>query len=89
MKIIYTVAPNGDFTRETLMTTEGVHGVDMAGTWQIQDGYLIETVSYMRLRRNAELPQISRAKIIHADAVEMVVLFDGMTHKDTFRKDTR
>lgn len=89
MKIIYMIAPNGDFTRETLMTTAGVHGVDMTGTFQVQDGYLIETITYMRVRRNAPLPQVSRAKIIHADARKLVVVFDGMTEKATFRKDTR
>ena len=88
-KMIYTIAPNGDFTRETLMSHEGVHGVDMTGTWQIQDGYLIETITYMRVRRNAQLPQVLRWKIIHADDREMVVVPDGMTEKDTFRKDAR
>ena len=92
MKITFTIAPNGDFKREILMTSNGipvVDGVDMAGTWQIQDGYLIQTVTYMGVRRNAQLPQVSRSKIIHADDRELVVVFDGMTEKDTFRKDTR
>jgi hypothetical protein len=89
MKIIYTIAPSGDFTRETLMPTEGVHGVDMTGTFQIQGGYLIETITYMRVRRNAPLPQVSRARILHADDREMVVVFDGTTEKATFRKDAR
>jgi hypothetical protein len=75
MKIIYTIAPNGDFTRETLMTTEGVHGVDMTGTFQVQGGYLIETITNMRVRRSAQLPQVSLARIIHADDTEMVVVF--------------
>jgi hypothetical protein len=88
-KMTYTIAENGDFMRETLMSHEGVHGVDMTGTWQIQDGYLIETITYMRVRRNAPLPQVTRWKIIHADDREMVVVPDGMTEKDTFRKDTR
>src|ERR1035438_7857532 len=29
-KMIYTIAPNGDFTRETLMSHEGVHGFEMS-----------------------------------------------------------
>jgi len=89
MEIIYTIAANGDFTRETLMPAEGVHGLDMTGTFQIQDGYLIETITSMRVRRNAQIPQVSRAKIIHADDREMVVVFDGLTGKDIFRKDPR
>jgi hypothetical protein len=92
MKITFTIAPNGDFKREILITSNGVtivDGVDMAGTWQIQDGHLIQAVTYMGLRRNAHLPQVSRAKIIHADDSGMVVVFDGVTEKDTFRKDTR
>jgi hypothetical protein len=32
---------------------------------------------------------VSRWKIIHADARELVVVPDGMTETDTFRKDTR
>lgn len=87
--MIYTITSNGDFTRETLMSHEGVHGVDMTGTLQIQDGYLIETITYMRVRRNAQLPQILRSKIIHADDSEIVVVFDGETDKTTFRKDTK
>jgi hypothetical protein len=89
IKMIYKIAPNGDFTRETSMINEGVHGIDMAGTFRIQDGYLIQIVTYMRVRRKAHLPQVLRAKIIHADDGEMVVVFDGMTEKDTLRKDTR
>lgn len=86
-KMIYTVAPNGDFVRETLMSREGVHGVDMSGTWQIQEGYLIETIKYMRVRRNEQLPKVLRWKIIHADDKEMVVAPEGMTEKNTFRRD--
>jgi hypothetical protein len=85
-QMIYTIAPNGDFTRETLMSHEGVHGVDMTGRWQIQDGYLIETITYMRVRRDEQLPKVLRWKIIHANDREMVVVPEGMTEKDTFRK---
>ena len=88
LKMIYTIAPNGDFTRETLMSDADVHGVDMTGTMRIQDGCLIQTTDYMRVRRNARLPQTLRAKIMHADDREMVIVFDGNRKKDTFRKAT-
>jgi hypothetical protein len=43
----------------------------------------------MRVRRNEQLPKVSRWKIIRADDREMVVVPEGLTEKDTFRKDTR
>src|SRR5579872_6865475 len=92
MKFTFTIAPNGDFKREILITSNGVpifEGVDMTGTFQIQDGYLIQTVTYMRVRRNAHLPQVSRSKIIHAEESEMVFVPEGMTETDIIRKDTR
>ena len=92
MKFTFTIAPSGDFKREILMTSNGVpifDGIDLTGTFRIQDGYLIQTVTYMRVRRNAQLPQVSRSKIIHADDSEMVFVPDGMTETNIIRKDTR
>jgi hypothetical protein len=84
---IFSIAPNGDFTSQ-LIFSNGVHSIDIAGTLQVQDGYLIETVTNST-QRNAHLPLVSRAKIVHADDSEMVVVFDGTTDKHTIRKDTR
>ena len=92
IKLTFTIAPNGDFKREILITTNGVpivDGIDMTGTFQIQDGYLIQTVTYMGVRRNAQLPQVTRSKIIRADDNELSFVPDGMTETDILRKDTR
>ena len=92
IKLTFTIAPNGDFKREILIATNGVpivDGIDMTGTFQIQDGYLIQTVTYMRVRRNAQLPQVTRSKIIRADDNELSFVPDGMTETNILRKDTR
>jgi hypothetical protein len=86
LKITYTISSSGDFTREIFMSHEGVRGVDMSGTWQIQDGYLIETIQYMGLRGNAQLPKVTRWKIIHANGRELVFIPNGMTEIETLRK---
>ena len=84
---IFTIALNGDFTSQ-LIFSNGVHSIDIAGTLQVQDGYLIETVTNST-QRNVHLPLVSRAKIVHANDSEMVVMIDGMTNKITIHKDTR
>ena len=86
LKITYTISPSGDFIREIFMSHEGVRGVDMSGTWQIQDGYLIETIQYMGLRRNAQLPKLTRWKIVHSNSRELDFIPDGATEIETLRK---
>ena len=93
MKLTFTIAPNGDFKRNILLTSNGIQVgdvIDMAGKFQIQDGYLIQTVAFMtRTNGHPHLPQVSRSKIIHANNHEMVLVPDGMTETDIIRKDTR
>ena len=88
LKITYTISPSGDFTREIFMSHEGFRGVDMTGTWQIRGGYLIETIQYMGLRRNAQLPKVTRWKIIRANSRELYSIPDGATEIETLRKVT-
>ena len=86
-KIIFTIAPNGDFTRHGV-SSDGVHSsLDIAGTLKVQDGYLIETITNSS-QRNAHLPRITREKIIRADDHEIVFTVEGMTNQITIQKDT-
>ena len=87
-KIIFTIAPNGDFTRHGV-SSDGVHSsLDIAGTLKVQDGYLIETITNSS-QRGARLPRVTREKIIRANDHEMVVVIEGigMTNTITIQKD--
>jgi hypothetical protein len=84
-KIIYTISPNGDFTRQGIFTN-GLHSFDMSGTLQVQDGYLIETVTNSSQKR-VHIPRVSREKIIRADDREVVFTIEGMTNQITIQKD--
>lgn len=92
LNLTLTFAPNSDFKREILIISNGVPFagvVDMTGKFQIQDGYLIQTVTHMTVRRNAHLPLVLRSKIIQADDTELVLIPEGMTKTDILKKDTR
>ena len=81
----FTIATNGDFVCQTVVAN-GIHTVELAGTVQVADGYLIETVTRSTLPK-ARVPFVSRAQIIRADAREMIVSFDG-TDKVVLKKAT-
>ena len=76
----FTIAPNGDFTCRTVSQapTNNLQ-VELAGTFQVKDGFLIETVTNSTQPRiQGRLPFVSRARIIRADAHEMTITFDGI-----------
>ena len=86
-KIIFTIAPNGDFTRHGV-SSDGVHSsLDVAGTLKVQDGYLIETITNSS-QRGARLPRVTREEIIRANDHEIVFTVKGMTNQITIQKDT-
>ena len=80
---LFRIAPNGDFTNQVI-SSQGVHIVEVAGTFQVQDGYLIGAV----IQQDSQLPHVSRAKIYQADESEMVIGYDGTTNRYTLKKDT-
>jgi len=81
----FTIATNGDFVCQTVVAS-GIPTIELAGTFQVADGYLIETVS-RSTQPKARVPFVSRAQIIQADAQEMIVSFDG-TNKIVLKKAT-
>jgi hypothetical protein len=74
----FTIATNGDFVCRT------GHGVELSGSFQVQGGFLIETVTKSS-QTNAHLPFVSRARILQSDTNQMVVTFDG-TDKFVLKK---
>ena len=85
---IVTFAPSADFTNQ--MIFPGVaREIDMVGTFQVQDGYLILTVTKSSQKTIDQLPLVLRSKIIQADDSQFVVVADGTTNKQTFKKETK
>ena len=65
-------------------TTGGV--VDVEGTFQVSDGYLIDTMTKCS-RTNVQVPHIYRGRIVRADSREMVFAFiDGGAGDCHYRK---
>jgi RNA polymerase sigma factor (sigma-70 family) len=81
----FTVATNGDFVCQTVFSS-GINTVELAGTFQAADGYLVETVT-RSTQPNAHIPFVSRAQIIQANAKEMIISVDG-TNQFVFKKAT-
>jgi hypothetical protein len=85
----FTIAPNGDFTCRTVSPAPTTNPpIELAGTLQVKDGFLIETVTNSTQPRiQGRIPFVSRAQIIRTDAHEMVITFDG-TNRFVLQKQT-
>jgi hypothetical protein len=83
---IFTISPNGDFTND-LVRPDGTVDLETAGTFQVQDGYLIWTVTKSS-HKLGRLPNVLRVKIIRANNSEIVGRIEGMTNQITIHKDT-
>jgi hypothetical protein len=80
---IFTVSPSGDFTNDVIRP-DGTLAVELTGTFQVQKGYLIATVT------NSGKPLfVLRQKIIQVDSKKMVMMVQGTTKQATMEKDTR
>ena len=84
---IFTIAANGDFTND-VVRSDGTLAVETAGTFQVQDGYLVGTVTKSS-QKQQHVPFVLRAKIYQADESEMIIGIDGTTNRITIKKDTR
>jgi hypothetical protein len=84
---VFTVSPSGDFTN-VVIRPDGTVGAETAGTFQVQDGYLIGTVTKSS-QKGQKVPFVLRTKIVRVDDTEMVVVADGTTNEITIKKDTR
>ena len=84
---VFMVSPSGDFTNDVIRPY-GTVGAETAGTFQVQDGYLIGTVTKSS-QKGQKVPFVLRTKIVRADDREMVIVADGTTNEITIKKDTR
>jgi hypothetical protein len=86
-----TIATNGDFVCKTVFSNRN-HTAEEAGTFQIADGFLVETITKATASDAAMseggAPSISKMRIIQADANKMVLSIDG-TNEFVWQKDTR
>ena len=84
---IFSISSSGDFTNDSIRP-DGTVVVETAGTFQVQDGYLIGTVTKSS-QKGQKVPFVLRTKIVRADDREMVIVADGTTNEITIKKDTR
>lgn len=81
-------APSADFTNRIIFPG-AVNAIENSGTFQVQDGCLVLTIKSMDLQAVEHLPMVTRSKIIQADDIQLVIVDDGATNKQTFKKVTR
>jgi len=88
MVSIVTFTPSADFTNRIIFP--GVaREIDMSGSFQVQDGYLIMTITKSSQQTVERLPLVIHSKILQADDSQLVFVADGTTNKQTFKKETR
>jgi len=88
MVSIFAFSPSADFTNHIIFPG-AAREIDMIGTFQVQDGYLILTITKSSQKTVEQLPIVSRSKIIQADNSQFVVIDAGTTNKQTFKKETK
>jgi hypothetical protein len=81
-----TVHPDGSYVLQSTVSPSG-GVVTNEGTFQVRDGFLIDTVTKTS-QPNTEVPRVSRARIIRADDSEIVVNYEGARGETVFRKET-
>jgi hypothetical protein len=85
----FAVDENGDFICQTV-SPSGVHTAELSGTFQVKDGFLIETITNTTQPGiSKRLPFVSRAQIISADDHRLVILNEGTTNNYILRKDVK
>ena len=86
-QIIFVIAPDGGFTNDVIRA-DGTLAAEIGGTFQVQDRYLVGTVS-KDSRKSRSLPYVQRAKIIRADDREIIIGSDCTAQTTALKKDTR
>ena len=87
--ITFTFSPSGHFTNQ-LPTPKpnGDYGIVVTvGTFQVRDGYLIETITNIS-GYSGHLPVIERFKIVQSDDRELIFVDEKTAKKITIDKDT-
>ena len=87
--ITFTFSPNGSFTNQ-LPTPKpnGDYGIVVTvGTFEVRDGYLIETITNIS-GYSGHLPVVERFKIVQSDDRELIFVDEKTAKKITIDKDT-
>jgi len=72
----YNFAPDGSFTaQETYSYSKSTNTYQMAGTWHIKDGRVIQTIT-SDSNKKARVPRTNSGQIVSIDTQEYVVAFD-------------
>jgi len=84
---MFIIASDGSFTNDVIRA-DGTLATEIGGTFQVQDRYLVATVT-MDSRNSRSLPYVQRAKIIRADDREIIIGSDCTTQTTALKKDSR
>jgi hypothetical protein len=86
MRCTNIVTPNGCFTCLSWFShPDRTNTYQMAGTWHIKDGSLIETVT-SDSNKAARVPRTHSGQIVRVDASEFVVAWHGSTNKSVWQR---
>jgi hypothetical protein len=88
MVSLVTFTPSADFTNQIIFPG-AAREIDMSGTFQVQDGYLIMTITKSSQQTVERLPLITRSKILQVDDSQLVFVDEATTNKQTYKKETR
>lgn len=81
MRCTYIVAPDGSFTGKAVFShPDRTNTYLQAGTWQVQDGSLIETVT-KDSNKSAQVPRSHSGRIIFVNTNEFIVAWQGSTNR--------
>ena len=84
---MFIITSDGNFTNDVIRA-DGSLATEIGGTFQVQDRYLVATVT-MDSRNSRSLPYVQRAKIIRADDREIIIGSDCTTQTTALKKDSR
>ena len=80
------VASDGSFTNQlTFSHHDPTNTYQMAGTWRIKDGRLIETIT-RDSKKSAQIPRTLTGQIIRVNAIDFVVVWQGSTNQSAWQK---
>ena len=82
---MFIIAPDGSFTNDVIHA-DGTLATEISGTFQVQDRYLVATVT-KDSRKSGSLPYVQRAKIIRADDSEIIIGSNCTTQTTALKKD--
>ena len=86
MRCTNIVAPDGSFTEQsTFSHPDRTNTYQMAGTWHIKDGNLIEAVT-SDSNKSALVPRTHSGKIIVVNSNEFIMAWQGSTNKTVWQR---